>query len=76
FFKGLAIFLNEDKIEYTYTFNRPAKLLYLFTMNTDVTIVVDAETGDYKIKKPFWTIFASGETKGVKEYNFTQYAAF
>ena len=45
-------------------------------MNTDVTIVVDAETGDYKIKKPFWTIFASGETKGVKEYNFTQYAAF
>ena len=75
-FKGLAIFLNEDKIEYTYTFNRPAKLFYLFNMNTDVSIVVDAKTGDYKIKKPFWTIFASGETEGVKEYNFTQYAAF
>ncbi len=73
--KKTEVLVDDNKIQYTYTFNRPAKLLFWNT-TIDVSIVVDGSKGTYSIKKPFYSIFLYGENAGIKEYNFTKYAAF
>lgn len=75
-FKKMSIESNNEKIEYIYTFSRPAKILYLFDTNVDVSVIVDGQTGKYSINKPLWTIFTTEENAGIKEYNFTEDAAF
>lgn len=73
--KKTKILVDDKKVEYSYTFKRPATLLFWNT-TMDVSINVDATTGKYSIKKPFYSIFFYGENAGIKDYNFTQYAAF
>ncbi|MBU0930360.1 MAG: hypothetical protein KJ623_04800 [Nanoarchaeota archaeon] len=68
--------IKNDKVSYDYQFERPAKLLYLFDTKMNIDIVVDANTAKYKIEKPFWSLFTSGENGDIKSYNFTKYAAF
>lgn len=74
-FKKMETLANDNEVTYNYVFKRPAKLLFWNT-TIDISIVVDATTGEYNIKKPFYSIFFYGENIGIKDYNFTKYAAF
>ena len=74
-FKKMEILANDDEVAYNYVFRRPAKLFFWDTA-MDVSIVVDAATGAYSIKKPFYSVFFYGENTGIKDYDFNQYAAF
>lgn len=74
--KRVEIESDKNEVKYSYVFNVPAKLLFFFDAKIDINIIVDAATGKHKIKKPVWALFTSGEESAIKDYNFTQYAAF
>lgn len=74
-FKKMEILANDDEVTYNYVFKKSAKLFFWNTI-MDVSIVVDATTGAYSIKKPFYSVFFYGENAGIKDYDFNKYAAF